>query len=96
MDREPAAKILQVYPLAGVLARENRAFLARAVDYVSRQGCRPVHRCRLGATQTWADEVLGMDTTSVGRNFEGSQARPARRPARFGAGRGLPSPEGLD
>jgi O-methyltransferase involved in polyketide biosynthesis len=38
VDRELAAKMLEVYPLAGVLARENRAFLARAIDYVSRQG----------------------------------------------------------
>jgi O-methyltransferase involved in polyketide biosynthesis len=37
-DRELAAKMLEIYPLAGVLARENRSFLARAVDYVSRQG----------------------------------------------------------
>ena len=37
-DRELAAKILLVYPLTGVLVRENRAFLARAVDFVSRQG----------------------------------------------------------
>src|ERR1017187_7975533 len=38
VDRELAAKMLEVYPLAGVLARENRAFLALAIDYVSRQG----------------------------------------------------------
>jgi O-methyltransferase involved in polyketide biosynthesis len=37
-DRELAAKMLEIYPLAGVLARENRRFLALAVDYVSRQG----------------------------------------------------------
>jgi O-methyltransferase involved in polyketide biosynthesis len=37
-DRELAAKMLEIYPLAGVLARENRSFLAWAVDYVSRQG----------------------------------------------------------
>ncbi len=37
-DRELAAKIMQVFPLTAVLVRENRAFLARAVDYVSRQG----------------------------------------------------------
>jgi hypothetical protein len=37
-DRELAARMLEIYPLAGVLARENRAFLARAVEYVSRQG----------------------------------------------------------
>jgi O-methyltransferase involved in polyketide biosynthesis len=37
-DRELAAKMLEIYPLAGVLARDNRSFLARAVDYVSRQG----------------------------------------------------------
>ncbi|HEY3906975.1 MAG TPA: SAM-dependent methyltransferase [Streptosporangiaceae bacterium] len=37
-DRELAAKILAVYPLTEVLVRENRAFLARAVDFVSRQG----------------------------------------------------------
>jgi len=37
-DRELAAKILEIFPLAAVLARENREFLARAVDYVSQQG----------------------------------------------------------
>jgi len=37
-DRELAAKMLAIYPLAGALARENRGFLARAVDFVSRQG----------------------------------------------------------
>ena len=37
-DRELAAKILEIFPLAGVLARENRQFLARAVEYVSQQG----------------------------------------------------------
>jgi O-methyltransferase involved in polyketide biosynthesis len=37
-DRELAAQMLKIYPLAGVLARENRAFLARAVDYVARHG----------------------------------------------------------
>ena len=37
-DRDLAAKMLDVYPLTAVLVRENRAFLARAVDFVSRQG----------------------------------------------------------
>jgi O-methyltransferase involved in polyketide biosynthesis len=37
-DREMAAEVLGVYPLAAVLARENRGFLARAVEHVSRQG----------------------------------------------------------
>ncbi len=37
-DRELVAKMLEVFPLSGVLSRENRQFLARAVDYVSRQG----------------------------------------------------------
>src|SRR5215469_2780475 len=37
-DRELAAKLMEIYPLAGALARENRAFLVRAVDYVSRHG----------------------------------------------------------
>jgi len=37
-DRELAARLLEIYPLAGALARENRAFLARAVDSVSRHG----------------------------------------------------------
>jgi hypothetical protein len=37
-DRELVAKMLEVFPLSAVLARENRQFLARAVDYVSRQG----------------------------------------------------------
>lgn len=37
-DRELAAKMLEIYPLTRALARENRAFLARAVDFVSRNG----------------------------------------------------------
>ncbi|MBV9384488.1 MAG: SAM-dependent methyltransferase [Streptosporangiaceae bacterium] len=37
-DREVASKILEAYPLTGVLVRESRSFLIRAVDYVSRQG----------------------------------------------------------
>jgi S-adenosyl methyltransferase len=39
-DRDLATKMLEVFPLSGVLARENRQFLARAVDYVSGQGVR--------------------------------------------------------
>jgi O-methyltransferase involved in polyketide biosynthesis/DNA-binding HxlR family transcriptional regulator len=37
-DRELAEKIKEVLPLAPVLARENRAFLGRAVSYVAAQG----------------------------------------------------------
>lgn len=37
-DRDLAVKMLEIYPLAGALVRENRNFLAWAVDYVSRQG----------------------------------------------------------
>jgi hypothetical protein len=37
-DRELAAKLMEIYPLAGALARENRGFLARAVYSVSRHG----------------------------------------------------------
>jgi O-methyltransferase involved in polyketide biosynthesis len=37
-DRELAAKLMEIYPLAGALARENRAFLVRAVDHVSQHG----------------------------------------------------------
>jgi hypothetical protein len=37
VDREAAAEIEEVFPLARVLARENREFLARAVGYVA--GC---------------------------------------------------------
>jgi O-methyltransferase involved in polyketide biosynthesis/DNA-binding HxlR family transcriptional regulator len=37
-DRELAGKIEEVLPLAPVLARENRAFLGRAVGYVAAQG----------------------------------------------------------
>lgn len=37
-DREMAERIKEVLPLAPVLARENRAFLARAVGYVAAQG----------------------------------------------------------
>jgi S-adenosyl methyltransferase len=37
-DREMAAELEGIFPLAGVLARENREFLARAVGYVARHG----------------------------------------------------------
>jgi O-methyltransferase involved in polyketide biosynthesis/DNA-binding HxlR family transcriptional regulator len=37
-DRELSGKITEVLPLAPVLARENRAFLGRAVSYVAAQG----------------------------------------------------------
>jgi hypothetical protein len=37
-DRELVSRMLEVFPLSVVLTRENRQFLARAVDYVSRQG----------------------------------------------------------
>ncbi|HET9968859.1 MAG TPA: SAM-dependent methyltransferase [Streptosporangiaceae bacterium] len=37
-DRELHAEILDIFPLAGVLVRENREFLARAVGYVVRYG----------------------------------------------------------
>jgi hypothetical protein len=37
-DRELVAKMLEVFPLSVVLTRENRQFLARAVEYVSAQG----------------------------------------------------------
>jgi hypothetical protein len=38
VDRETAAELLDIFPLAGVLARENRKYLARAVGYVARHG----------------------------------------------------------
>ncbi len=38
VDRDLAAQLLEVFPLAATLARESRQFQARAVDYVSRQG----------------------------------------------------------
>lgn len=38
VDREQHAEILEIFPLAAVLPRENREFLARAVGYVTRQG----------------------------------------------------------
>jgi hypothetical protein len=37
-DRELLARMQEVFPLGATLARENRQFLARAVEYVSRQG----------------------------------------------------------
>jgi hypothetical protein len=37
-DREFHEEVMEVFPLAAVLAREDRQFLARAVDYVARQG----------------------------------------------------------
>jgi O-methyltransferase involved in polyketide biosynthesis len=39
-DREAAEKVLAAYPLARVLAVENRRFLERAVEYVAGQGVR--------------------------------------------------------
>jgi hypothetical protein len=38
VDREAAAKLEQIFPLATVLARESREFLARAIGYVARCG----------------------------------------------------------
>jgi hypothetical protein len=38
VDREQHAEVMKVFPLAEVLVRENREFLARAVGYVARQG----------------------------------------------------------
>lgn len=38
VDREAAAKLEQIFPLASVLARESREFQARAVGYVARCG----------------------------------------------------------
>jgi hypothetical protein len=37
-DREMYAEVMEVFPLAAVLVRENRAFLARAVSYAARHG----------------------------------------------------------
>jgi O-methyltransferase involved in polyketide biosynthesis len=37
-DRELTKQILRVFPEAALLARENRGFLARAVDFVAGQG----------------------------------------------------------
>jgi hypothetical protein len=38
VDREMAVELEEIFPLAAVLAREIREFLARAVGYVARQG----------------------------------------------------------
>jgi S-adenosyl methyltransferase len=38
VDREQHAEVMEVFPLAEVLVRENREFLARAVSYVAGQG----------------------------------------------------------
>jgi hypothetical protein len=38
VDRDMAAVIEEIFPLGAVLVRENREFLARAVDYVARNG----------------------------------------------------------
>ena len=38
VDREASAELRKIFPLPGVLARENREFLARAVSYVARYG----------------------------------------------------------
>lgn len=40
VDRDEAARLLQVYPLLPAKARENRRFLARAVNWVAEQGIR--------------------------------------------------------
>jgi hypothetical protein len=39
-DREEAARLLEIYPLLGKRARENRLFLARAVAWLARVGVR--------------------------------------------------------
>jgi O-methyltransferase involved in polyketide biosynthesis len=39
-DRDEAERMLQVYPLLAAKARENRLFLARAVNWVANQGIR--------------------------------------------------------
>jgi hypothetical protein len=38
VDREQHTEIMEIFPLAEVLVRENREFLARAVGYVAQQG----------------------------------------------------------
>lgn len=66
-DRDLAAKMLEIYPLAGVLARENRSFLAWAVDYASRQG-----------TAQFIDVGSGMPT-SPNTHEVACQVNPAAR-----------------
>jgi O-methyltransferase involved in polyketide biosynthesis len=39
-DRELAEKLLAVHPVSGLMARENRQFLGRAVTYVAARGVR--------------------------------------------------------
>ncbi len=39
-DRELARKMLEIYPLSAQMARENRQFLGRAVEYVAGRGIR--------------------------------------------------------
>ncbi len=39
-DRELARKMLEIYPLSAQMARENRQFLGRAVEYVASRGIR--------------------------------------------------------
>ena len=39
-DRELAGRLLEICPELGSAARENRAFIARAVDWAARQGIR--------------------------------------------------------
>jgi O-methyltransferase involved in polyketide biosynthesis len=39
-DRELARKLLEIYPLSAQMARENRQFLGRAVEYVAGRGIR--------------------------------------------------------
>jgi O-methyltransferase involved in polyketide biosynthesis len=39
-DRELGDRLLEVYPLAAQMARDNRQFLGRAVSYVAEQGVR--------------------------------------------------------
>ena len=59
-DRELVARMLEVFPLSTVLARENRQFLARAVGYVARQGIRQFIDVGSGLpTSPSADEVAG-------------------------------------
>jgi hypothetical protein len=48
-DRQAARKLLRAVPGARRAARDNRAFLARAVAFLARQGITQFHRHRVRA-----------------------------------------------
>jgi hypothetical protein len=66
-DRELARKMLEIYPLSAQMARENRQFLGRAVEYVAGRGI-----------QQFIDVGAGLPTAVNTHDVAGRAARGAR------------------